>query len=164
MICSRFAAQTLFLPLLTAGVLLGANTPQASAQPKESKDAVKIAATADTPDADGKQNVTMAIDIQAGWHLYANPVNNQDMVSSQTVVKIAAGGKLEDVKITYPAGKTKKDTAGNYDIYEGKIVIKATVKRAKDDTSPLDISVMLSACDENKCLLPSTVKVKADSK
>jgi Disulphide bond corrector protein DsbC len=163
---SRCAAHALFLSLLTAGWLLWAFTPQAWAQPKESKDAVKITATCDKPDADGKQNVTITIDILANWHLYANPVKNDMMVDSQTIVKIAASGKkLDDAVIKYPQGKEKKDAmVGNYDIYEGKIEIKAAVKRAKDDATPLDISVQLSACDDSKCLLPSTIKVKPDSK
>jgi hypothetical protein len=92
-------------------------------------------------------------------------VKNDDMVSAQTVVKLAAGAKLEDVKITYPPGKQKKDSAGiTYDIYEGKIEIKATVRRAKDDNTPLDVSIQVSACDEVKCLLPSTIKIKVEPK
>ena len=38
-------------------------------------------------------------------------------------------------------------------------MIKATVKRAKGDTSPLEVSVKFQACDEKMCLLPATVKV-----
>ena len=166
MIRSRSATGALLLPLLALGSLLSVFTLQAGAQPRESKDAVKITATADKPDADGKQIVTITIDILANWHLYANPVKNDMMTDSQTVVKLMANGKkLEDAVIKYPVGKEKKDAmVGNYDIYEGKIEIKATAKRAKDDTTPLDIAVQVSACDESKCLLPSTVKIKPDSK
>jgi hypothetical protein len=125
---------------------------------------VKITATAEKPDGNGSQNVVVTIDIDPKWHLYANPVKNEDMVNSQTVVKITAGSKLEDVKITYPPGKQKKDSIGTYDIYEGKVEIKATVRRAKGDESPLDVAVQVSACDEAKCLLPSTVKIKVEPK
>ena len=156
--------RSLAVPALAVAVLLAAYSRAASAP--ESKDAVKITATADKPDADGKQTVTITIDIQKPWHLYANPVKNEDMVNSQTVVKFAANNKpLTDATIKYPAGVEKKDaTVGNYMIYEGKVEITATVRRAKDDTSPLEVSVQVAACDENKCLLPSTVKVKAEPK
>ncbi len=45
-----------------------------------------------------------------------------------------------------------------------KVEIKATVRRAKDDNSPLDVSILVSACDEVKCLLPSTIKIKVEPK
>jgi DsbC/DsbD-like thiol-disulfide interchange protein len=155
------AAVLLTLPLLIAGALCG---PARAADPKESKDAVKITATAEKADGNGNQNVVITLDIDPKWHLYANPVKNDDMVSAQTVVKLAAGAKLDDVKITYPPGKQKKDSTGTYDIYEGKIEIKAVVRRAKDDNSPLDASIQVSACDEVKCLLPSTIKIKVEPK
>jgi hypothetical protein len=156
---------SLTLPLLFAATVLCCRPPIASAAP-ESKDAVKITATADKPDADGKQIVTITIDIQKPWHLYANPVKNEDMVNSQTVVKFNANNKaVGDAQIKYPAGTEKKDaTVGNYMIYEGKIEITATVRRAKDDPSLLEAAVTLSACDETKCLMPSTVKVKVEPK
>ena len=46
-------------------------------------------------------------------------------------------------------------------IYEDKVTIKATVKRAKDDTSPLEVSIKFQACNDRMCLLPTTVKVTA---
>ncbi len=152
--------------LSLAVVLILAATPFAGAAPKESKEAVKITATADKPDADGKQTVTITLEIDKDWHLYANPVKNAMMTDSQTVVKILANNKeLADTQIKYPAGKEKKDADfGNYNIYEGKVEVTATVRRAKDDTTPLEISLQISACDDKKCLLPSTVKMKAEQK
>jgi DsbC/DsbD-like thiol-disulfide interchange protein len=149
---------------LVFGLIVGWQTAAVAADPKESKDAVKITATADKPDANGTQNVVIALEIEPKWHLYANPVKNDDMTSAQTVVKLSAGGKLSDVKITYPPGKQRKDSIGTYDIYEGKVEIKASVRREKGDNSPLDLAVQVSACDETKCLLPSTVKIKVEPK
>jgi DsbC/DsbD-like thiol-disulfide interchange protein len=162
---SRLARRAGLL-VLAVGMLFAGRLGAASAgDAKESKDAVKITATAGKPDADGKQTVTIAVDIDRGWHLYANPVKNEDMVNSQTVVKFLPGAKLEDVQIKYPEGKEKKDAdVGNYQIYEGKVEITANVRRAKGDTSPLEVSVQISACDEKKCLMPSTVKIKVEQK
>jgi hypothetical protein len=158
---ARLALVSLATGLLFAPSLVAADF-------KESKDAVKITATADKPNAEGLQTVTIAIDIQQPWHLYANPVRNEDMVGSQTVVKLSQAGKNlkpEDVKIKYPAGREVKDpTAGTYWIYEGKVEITAVVQRGKEDTAVLEVAVQLSACDESKCLLPSNVKLKAEAK
>ncbi len=129
--------------------------------PKETSDSkVKITAEAGKPGADGKQTVTLNLDIAKGWHLYANPVGNQSFTESQTVVKIKAGQALKELKIEYPAGKVVKDTiVGDYKVYEGKVAIKAQVVRAPGDNSALDVSVDVQACDDNNCLFPATVKL-----
>src|SRR5262249_53905480 len=80
------------------------------------------------------------------WHVYANPVANDMLKSVQTTVKFLS--KVDEVKIEYPAGKVVKDTTtGDYKTYEGKVTIKATVRRAKGDTGPLSLSVKIQACD-----------------
>ena len=162
---SRFARRAGLL-LLAVGVLYAIHLDATmAAAPTDSKDAVKITATAAKPDADGKQTVTIALDIDQKWHLYANPVKNEDMVNAQTVVKFAPGSKLEDVQIKYPEGKELKDAVvGNYRIYEGKVEITASVRRAKDDTKPLEVSVLVQACSDTTCLLPSTIAVKVEPK
>jgi uncharacterized protein YyaL (SSP411 family) len=127
---------------------------------KKSDDKVKVSASADKPDAEGKQVVTVTLDVEKGWHVYANPPGNEDLVSVQTTVTVSAKTKPEDVKVEYPPGKEIKDSVlGKYKVYEDKVKIKATVKRAKSDTSPLEVSVKFQACDDMKCLLPATVKV-----
>ena len=129
------------------------------AQAKKSESVVKATATADKPDADGKQTVTIMLDIEKPWHLYANPADNEDVANAQTVVTVASKVKPEEVKIEYPPGKVHKDTLGDYKVYEGKITIKALVKRAKSDTGPLEVNIKLQACNDKSCLFPSTLKV-----
>jgi DsbC/DsbD-like thiol-disulfide interchange protein len=121
---------------------------------------VKAAATATKAGADGKQTVTITLDIEKGWHLYANPVNhNNDFLdSNQTTVKVAAKGKVK-FAVKYPVGKTKIDKKEKYDVYEGRIKIQAEVLRTQGDTSPLEILVGVSACDNSVCLAPGTVKL-----
>ena len=142
---------------------LASNTRPVFAQAKKSDAVVKAAAKADKPDADGKQTVTLTLDIEKPWHLYANPVGNEDLAEARTVVSFSAKDKIEDAKVEYPAGKIIVDAAvGNYKVYEGKITIKATLKRTKGDDSPLEVSIKLQACDDKRCLLPATVKVTAN--
>jgi len=131
------------------------------AQPKRSDSTVKITAEASKPDAEGKQVVTLNLVIEKDWHLHANPVGNKDLEDTRTVVSIKAGQPLKDVKIEYPAGKVVKDQViGDYNIYEGTVVIKGQVSRTPGDPSPLEVTVQVQSCSDKlgKCLLPGTVK------
>jgi hypothetical protein len=148
------------LSALSLGLLLFAGPADVQAQVKKSDAVVKIKATADKPGPDGKQPVTITLDVEAPWHLYANPVGNPDQVASQTTVAITAKVKPKEVKIDYPPGKLVKDkVVGDYKVWEGKVTIKAQVTRAKDDTSPLEITLKFQSCNDKSCLLPATVKV-----
>ena len=137
--------------------------PPMLAAAKTSSDMVKVEVAAGKIAADGTQEVTLTLNVEDGWHLYANPVGNDDLASAQTTVKISGATKPKDVKIAYPKGKVVKDaTVGDYSTYEGKVVIKARVSRAKDDTGPLEVSIKLQACNEKTCLPPGTVKLKVE--
>ncbi len=149
------------LAVLTAGLALLA-CPAALAQ-KKSDSAVKAKATAGKIDKDGKQVVTITLEIDSKYHLYANPVGQADFADTQTTVTISGKVKPESVKVDYPAGQTKKDkTVGDYKIYKGKVTIKATVQRAKGDTGPLSAAVKVQACTETSCLLPATIKLAVE--
>src|SRR5262245_20811047 len=101
---------------------------------------VKATATATKAGADGKQTVTITLNIEKGWHLYANPVNhNKEFLDqNRTVVKIGAKEKLKSVKVTYPEGKLKTQDEDKYDVYTDVVKIEAEVVRARGDTSPLE--------------------------
>jgi len=132
---------------------------------KNSESVVKVTAKADKPDADGKQIVTITMNVDKDWHTYANPPGLEDLENSQTVVEISAKTKPESVKLDYPKGKVRKDeVVGDYRIYEGKVEIKATVQRAKGDAGPLEVKVKFQACSDvtKTCLLPATVKLNVD--
>jgi len=60
--------------------------------PIKSDSVVKITAkaTPEKPGADGKQEVTVTINVDKGWHLYANPPGQEDFVTAQTVMTIDA--------------------------------------------------------------------------
>jgi DsbC/DsbD-like thiol-disulfide interchange protein len=137
-------------------------TGVAPAQLKKSDTVVKADAKADKIAADGIQVVTVTLTIEKPWHLYANPVGNEDLVENQVVVTVSSKNKLEDVKIEYPAGTLTKDKSiGDYKIYEGEVKIKATVRRAKGDTEPLDVAVKVQACTNKTCLPGATLKLSA---
>jgi DsbC/DsbD-like thiol-disulfide interchange protein len=144
---------------LTLAVLLLGEAGTALAQAKKSDSVVKVEAKTDgKPDAGGHQTLTITLDVEKGWHIYANPVENEDLASVQTVVGIASKVKLDDVKITYPAGKPYGKGDEKHKIYEGKVTIKAQVKRAAGDTGPLEVSIKLQSCNDRTCLFPVTLK------
>ncbi len=126
----------------------------------KNKSEVKITATATKPDAEGRQTVTVTMLINKGWYAYANPVGFEDLKNAETTVKIAAKNKLEDVKVTYPTGKLKLDGKDKYWIYQDKVSITAGVRRAKDDTGPLNLTVSYMTCNvKGFCLPPEKVKL-----
>jgi DsbC/DsbD-like thiol-disulfide interchange protein len=145
--------------LLGAVALVAGHGPSAEAGGKK-KSYVKLSATATKPDDDGRQEVTITMEIEKPWYAYANPVGLEDLENAQTKVKLSAKGKLEDVKVEYPAGKVKVDGTSKYNIYEDKVAIKAKVRRARDDASPLTVTVTYMTCNpKGVCLPPETVKL-----
>lgn len=121
---------------------------------KKSDSVVKVKAKLDKTAA-GKEVVVVNLEIQAGWHLYANPVGNEDFESGQVLVKL---GDIP-AKVTYPAGKLVEDPIiGKYKIYEDKVEIRATLDRPAGK-APLEVSVRLQSCNDKVCLPPATVKV-----
>ncbi len=150
------------IPLALSAALALLSAAPAFAAPLKSDSVVKATAVAAKLDADGKQTVTLTLAIDPGWHLYANPVGNEDLASVQTNVKVKGAAELQNVKVDYPAGKKVKDaTLGDYMVYEDKAVITVNVTRAKGDDSPLELTVKVQACSDNKCLLPAEVKLTA---
>jgi uncharacterized protein YyaL (SSP411 family) len=143
----------------------GGNVRLVSGQPggggaKRSDSVVKAAATADKPDAIGRQTVRLKLTIDKGWHVYANPVGNEGLDSAQTSVTVSGSTKPKSVKVQYPKGKTIKDAiVGDYGVYDGTAEIVAMVERAAGDSGPLEVTVKLQACNEKTCLLPATIKL-----
>jgi thiol:disulfide interchange protein len=150
--------QTISLAALTAGLCLALNA--GAAPPKRSDNVVKAKATASKLGDDGKQVLTITMEIDPKYHLYANPVGHPDFADNETTVSVTGKTKPESVKVDYPAGETKKDkTVGDYKIYKKTVTIKATVQRAKGDTGPLDVVIKVQACDEKACLMPGKIKL-----
>jgi thiol:disulfide interchange protein len=145
------------LAALAVGLMMTAG--HVSAQGKKSDSVVKAKATADKP-VDGKQVVTITLDIDPQYYIYANPPGQEDLASAQTEVKVTGKNKPETVKIEYPEPKVEKDTTlGDYKVYRGKVTIKATVQRAKGDTGALEVAIKLQSCSKKSCLAPATIKL-----
>lgn len=120
---------------------------------------VKVAATTAKPGADGKQKVTITIDIQKGWYIYANPVKSEDFEDNCTRVTFLKGKEKIKAQVSYPAGKTKELGKIRFNIYEGSVIIEAMVERAQGDSAPLQVAVEVNSCSGSTCLAPGTVRL-----
>ena len=143
---------------LIAGLALAA---MATAHAGEKSDAkIKATATAKKAGADGLQTVTITLEIDKGWYIYANPINANSDVFDGNQTRVAFTNKdKEKIKanVKYPAGKQKKDGKYEFDVYQDRIVIQAEVQRKLGDTRTLQISIDVNTCRKGECLLPGTV-------
>src|SRR4051794_3756395 len=92
-LCGR-RGRVLTAALLVLGALvlaLGPGGTSATAGGKK-KSYTKVTAKASKPDAEGRQTVTITMDIESPWYAYANPVGLEDFEGNSTKVKIAAKG------------------------------------------------------------------------
>ena len=119
---------------------------------------VKASFKASKIGADGKQTVSITLEIEKGWYIYANPVGDEDFEGNKTRVTVKAKDKL-NFQVNYPTGKTKIEDKIKLNIYEEKVTIETTVQRAVGDTSPLQFSIDVNSCNKGTCLLPGTVKL-----
>lgn len=149
----RFRQAAKFLILSVFASLL-AHAPLAA---NDSREKVMATATAGKIQADGKQTITVTLVIEKGWHIYANPVKNENFEEIRTKVQIRGKTKLNKVEVKYPAGKFYKDKFTECMVYMDKVEIQAVIQRMPGDTRPLDVEVFFSACNESRCLTPGTV-------
>jgi DsbC/DsbD-like thiol-disulfide interchange protein len=142
---------------LVAAVAMGwlcltADPARLVAQGSKFDNHVKVEVTADKPDADGKQAIAVILEIEPGWHVYANPVERENFEREATKIKASVGGKGVEVKFDYPKGAVVKDDDGNFRIYEKKVTIKGTIQRDKGDARPVKLTVGFQPCNDKKCL------------
>ena len=119
---------------------------------------VKASASASKIDGDGKQIVTVTLDIQKGWLLYANPVKftfgdgkmDSEFVTffkmNRTQVFVEPKEKVTYLA-RYPSGKTKVDGKDRFSVYEGRVVIPVHLERMPGEASPLRIKIHVQAVD-----------------
>ncbi|NBO91495.1 MAG: hypothetical protein EBV06_04145 [Planctomycetia bacterium] len=125
------------------------------AQGKSSDKVIKATAVAGKA-LGGTREVTITLDVDPKYYIYANPIGNKEFEENQTAVTVTGKGKL--VKVEYPTGESVKDKViGEYYVYRGKVTIKAVV----EGTGPTEFAVKVQACSKTACLLPSTLKVVA---
>jgi DsbC/DsbD-like thiol-disulfide interchange protein len=158
--------------LLAVLVITLAWHSEAKAGGNKSDSKVKATATVTKPDANGKQTVTITLDIEKEWHVYANPVQYKDLEQCQTKVAVSAQENLT-ANIKYPSGKLHVDGDAKFYIYQDRAVIQVELQRTLNDASSLSVNIDVNACKETTdkktgektgektgfCLPPGTIKL-----
>jgi uncharacterized protein YyaL (SSP411 family) len=137
--------------------------PKAAGERKVRNSADVVAGTAilGPPDKDGKRSLTLTLKIEAPWHVYANPVEHDDLEGAKTAVEVLARGKKLPAAIDFPKGTAEKDGKGmEYRIYAGEVTIKGSV--VAKDAAELEVKVKVQACtsgENGRCLVPATLTI-----
>ncbi|OYW21977.1 MAG: hypothetical protein B7Z55_05175 [Planctomycetales bacterium 12-60-4] len=106
--------------------------------------------------------ILIRLTVAPGWHINANPAKPEGFPATEVSFKGKKGTLLKDVK--FPPGKSiqmpDQDEPvsvyfGKVDVF-GKLVVPA---EAAGMTEEMEIVVTYQACDENRCLPPTTVKL-----
>ena len=144
-----------------AGLLIPTTTSgNAQQSPRRSDSVVKAGATASRPDVHGVQVISIDLEIEKGWWIYANPVNHDKEFLDPARTKVVIKTKMKSLSsVKYPGGRTLKDEFDRFDVFEGKLKIEATVKRAAGDTGPLDIEIHVNAFNRSLLLVPGVVRL-----
>lgn len=121
---------------------------------------VKGSATASKIDADGKQTVTITLEIKKGFFIYANPVGSEYFEDDRTVISVKAKGKVE-TRVLYPPGKAEEFGKIKVYTYENSVTIQASAQRAAGDQSPLEITVDCRPRSLAVCVLPERITLTA---
>jgi hypothetical protein len=130
----------------------------------DSASVVKAAAAATPVGPDGKQTVTITLEMPQHWHIHANPVRHPDLEDARTKITFAATQKVV-AQVKYPGGKLYVDGKDELYVYDGRTMIQAQVQRSVGDKSPLQITIDVNACKEKVdgadgcCLLPGKIKL-----
>jgi uncharacterized protein YyaL (SSP411 family) len=124
--------------------------------PRASEDVVKAALA--VTNEKGRRKAVVTLTVADGWHIYANPVDQEQLLESQTELTILVDGKAVKSEVIYPKGKPHTDASGStYAVYEGKVELTSMVEAAA--ASKVEARIKLTACKDGKCLLPSVLRI-----
>ena len=137
---------------------------QTATAPKQSADVVQLKLSAKPP-VEGRQRITATISIAAPWHIYAQPPENPELAMSATRIEVYRGNSRVNAEITFPRGEPVRDAvAGEYRVYRGQIMIPIDLPAAaKNEQDKLEVRLTVIACQEGRCLLPSTIRATLPS-
>ena len=107
----------------------------------------------------------VTVEIQKGWHIYANPAGPPEMKPTTLDLETQAGGGVRLIGVKYPAGESRVlESLGTEKValYEGKVELTARLKLADDASpGPFKVSLKLSyqACNDRLCQAPARLEI-----
>jgi thiol:disulfide interchange protein DsbD len=126
-----------------------------------SADVVKVLPESISLAADGDAEAKIKLSITKGFHVNANPATFSYLIATQLTA-----GKIDGITSSapgYPPSEKKKFKFADQPlaVYEGEVPIRMNLHAEKSAASgphSLPITILVQACDEEKCFPPATVK------
>lgn len=131
--------------MVSCAILLLFQPRDAAAQPERSKTSsyVKVNVTAAKPNADGRQQVAVTLDIHKDFYLMGRDLPD-DIKWSRLNVDFSVDCTPVVAMLVYPAGKkVEEKVIGDYAMYLDKVVISGVVLRAAGDDRPLEAAIRM---------------------
>jgi uncharacterized protein len=100
--------------------------------------------------------VQIALEVEAGYHLNANPASFDYLIPTS----VAIDGHPE-MGVAYPEGALLKPAFApeGIKVYAGKVVLSAFAGRLPDGGDPLFAELTLQACTDESCLPPDKIRI-----
>jgi uncharacterized protein YyaL (SSP411 family) len=109
--------------------------------------------------------VTVSMDIDEGWHLYAENPQAEFLIPTAISISSDAPISVGEVVAPKPESRTDPILKQVIDTYTGKVSFQVPV-RIGDDAAPgatkLRVVVRSQACDESRCLQPQTTNLEIE--
>ncbi len=131
-----------------------------------SHEAVEASAIVRTtpPVAGGRLELLVRLKVKKGWHINANPASLDFLVP--TTLSISSEHPLEAIDISYPTAKSVRFPFADQPlaVYEGEVTIPAIfeIRRYPPGALRLDLVLDFQACDDTRCLPPSSITLSVD--
>jgi thiol:disulfide interchange protein DsbD len=111
----------------------------------------------------GTVQIAVEIEIDPPWHINANELTDEFLIPTEIQFEPPQG--IEIKGIVYPRSIEKKLAFSEVPLrlYEGTVYIGAVIEVSRDfepGKTEIDGVLTYQACDDEKCLLPETVKVR----
>jgi len=110
----------------------------------------------------GTVRIALELDIRSPWHVNAHKLDDEYLVPTTVAFTPPEGVKI--TRVIYPAGHRKKleISDSEMNLYDGTVWIGAVVSVAPEvklGSLTIPANVTYQACDNHKCLMPTSKKV-----
>ena len=142
-------------PLIAALQKMASTDTAKAATPGFPNSADHVSVTARLVPSSTGADLIVTIDIEAGYHINANPASDPNLIPTQFLL-----AEYPELKIKYPAAQMFKAPFAPQGIavYEGRITLHGQLPQ-KSLRQPAAASLRIQACNDKVCLAPATMAV-----
>jgi uncharacterized protein YyaL (SSP411 family) len=109
----------------------------------------------------GKTKLSVTLHVEESYHLNAHEMSSQGLVPTKLVLHDGDGLQFA---VKYPSALSKQYPFADEPIkvYEGKVVIEATIHKIGDAKAQPNLRLTYQACTDNACLAPKTIRLPVE--